>query len=255
MADGDAPALRLRDAGEAALVAEFGSTVDPAINDRVLALDDALRADPPDGLAETVPTYRSLMIHYDPLVLTREALAARVVALSAGAAARAAAPTLWTLPCCYADTCGGEPCGEDIAAIAALTGLSVERVAALHGNATYRVYMYGFAPGFAYLGGLAPDLAVPRRARPRPPHPANALLIGGGLAAVGTVSMPTGWYVIARTPARLYAPEREPVFPVAAGDRIRFEPVDAPAYAALERRAAAGETVARREAHADGSPS
>ncbi len=246
-----APALRLLDAGEAALVAEFGSTVDPAINDRVLALDDALRADPPEGVRETVPTYRSLMIHYDPLVLSREALADRVVALADGVGARRAAPALWTLPCCYAVTAGGEPCGEDIAAVADLTGLSPERIASLHAEATYRVFMYGFAPGFAYLGGLPNALAVPRRARPRPPHPANALLVGGGLAAVGTVPMPTGWYVIARTPARLYAPDRDETFPVAAGDRIRFEAVDAETFAALERRAAAGEIVARREAYTE----
>jgi inhibitor of KinA len=123
-------------------------------------------------------------------------------------------------------------------------------VARLHAGATYRVYMYGFAPGFAYLGGLPRELAVPRRAKPRPPHPANALLVGGGLAAIGTVPMPTGWYVIARTPARLYVPERDETFPVAAGDRIRFAPVDAATFSALERRAAAGEVVARREAYA-----
>ncbi|WP_375463889.1 allophanate hydrolase subunit 1 [uncultured Methylobacterium sp.] len=239
----DRDTLRLLDAGEAALVAEFGARVDPAVNDRVLALDEALRADPPDGVTETVPTYRSLMIHYDPLVLDRAALAARVTALSEQAGTRRAAPSLWTLPCCY-----DEPCGEDIAAIAGLTGLSVERVAALHAGATYRVYMYGFAPGFAYLGGLPEALAVPRRDRPRPPHAANALVVGGGLAAVGTVPMPTGWYVIAQTPARLYAPEQAQAFPVAPGDLLRFEAVDAGSFAALERRAAAGETVARREA-------
>ncbi len=94
--------------------------------------------------------------------------------------------------------------------MAQATGLTVERVAALHAGAEYRVYMYGFAPGFAYLGGLPKDLAVSRRATPRPPHPANALLIGGGLAAVGTFPMPTGWYVIGRTPERLYAPRSGP---------------------------------------------
>ncbi len=72
---------------------------------------------------------------------------------------------------------------------------------ATHAGATYRVYMYGFAPGFAYLGGLPKALAVPRRASPRPPHPRNAVVIGGGLAAVATVPMPTGWYVIGATPA------------------------------------------------------
>ena len=233
---------RLLDSGEAALVVEFGSVVDPAISDRVLALDDALGADPPEGLRERVPTYRSLMLHYDPLVLDREALAERVRALVAGAVARAGTPTLWTLPCCY-----DQPHGEDIAQVAERTGLSHDAVVATHAGATYRVYMYGFAPGFAYLGGLPKTLAVPRRASPRPPHPRNAVVIGGGLAAVATVPMPTGWYVIGATPARLYAPERDESFFISAGDLIRFEPVDCATFDALDAREVAGERVARRE--------
>ncbi|SEH58991.1 sensor histidine kinase inhibitor, KipI family [Methylobacterium sp. 275MFSha3.1] len=232
---------RLLDAGEAALVVEFGSTVDPAISDRVLALDDALGADPPEGLRERVPTYRSLMLHYDPLVLDRETLAERVRALVAGATARAASPILWTLPCCY-----DAPHGEDVAQVAERSGLTPEAVVSTHAATTFRVYMYGFAPGFAYLGGLPKSLAVPRRPSPRPPHPRNAIMIGGGLAAVATVPMPTGWYVIGATPARLYAPERDPSFFVGAGDLIRFEPVDAATFDALTAREAAGEPVARR---------
>jgi len=232
---------RLLDAGEAALMVEFGTTVDPAISDRVLALDDALGAAPLTGLLERVPTYRSLMLHYDPLVLDRETLAARVRSLAAGATARAATPTLWTLPCCY-----DAPHGEDIVQVADRAGLSPDAVVSTHAGATYRVYMYGFAPGFAYLGGLADVLAVPRRQSPRPPHPRNAVMIGGGLAAVATVPMPTGWYVLGATPARLYAPERDPSFFVGAGDQIRFEPVDAATFDALTAREAAGEAVARR---------
>ncbi|CAM2742353.1 MULTISPECIES: 5-oxoprolinase subunit B family protein [Methylobacterium] len=232
---------RLLDSGEAALVVEFGSTVDPTISDRVLALDDALGADPPTGLRERVPTYRSLMLHYDPLVLDRETLAERVRTLVAGAVARAGTPTLWTLPCCY-----DAPHGEDIAQVAERTGLSADAVVATHAGATYRVYMYGFAPGFAYLGGLPETLAVPRRASPRPPHPKNAVVIGGGLAAVATVPMPTGWYVIGATPARLYAPERTESFFVGAGDLIRFEAVDVATFDALTAREAVGEPVARR---------
>ncbi|XYD10772.1 allophanate hydrolase subunit 1 [Methylobacterium sp. NMS12] len=232
---------RLLDAGEAALVVEFGSTVDPAISDRVLALDDALGADPPEGLRERVPTYRSLMLHYDPLVLDRGTLAERVRALVAGATARAASPSLWTLPCCY-----DAPHGEDVAQVAERSGLTPEAVVSTHAATTFRVYMYGFAPGFAYLGGLPQPLAVPRRASPRPPHPRNAIMIGGGLAAVATVPMPTGWYVIGATPSRLYAPERDPSFFVGAGDLIRFEPVDAATFDALTAREAAGEPVARR---------
>ena len=236
------PNPRFLDAGEAALVAEFGSAVDPAVNDRVLALDAALNAEPPRGLSETVPTYRSLMIHYDPLVLSRDALVAAVEGRLArqGGAARGSGRR-WTIPCCY------DPAfAEDIAEVAELAGRDVADVAALHAQAEYRVYMYGFAPGFAYLGGLPEALALPRRPSPRPPHPPGAVMIGGGLAAIGTFPMPTGWYVLARTPERLFVEGREPAFLIESGDTLRFEPVDAGAFADLERRAAGGEIVARR---------
>ncbi|MCJ2121386.1 5-oxoprolinase subunit B family protein [Methylobacterium sp. J-077] len=233
---------RILDAGEAALVVEFGATVDPAISDRVLALDDALAANRPRGIAETVPTYRSLMIHYDPLVLDRETLADHVRTLAGHAAERARDPTRWVLPCCY-----DAPHGEDLMEVADLIGRTSEAVVALHSEAIYRVYMYGFAPGFAYCGGLPDVLAVRRRASPRPPHPTNAIMIGGGLAAVATVSMPTGWYVLGATPCKLYAPERAESFFVRPGDSLRFEAVDATTFAGFAAREAAGERTARRD--------
>lgn len=233
---------RILDAGEAALVVEFGATVDPAVSDRVLALDDALAADRPRGIAETVPTYRSLMIHYDPLVLDRETLADHVRTLAGRAPERASDPARWVLPCCYE-----APHGEDLAEVAGLIGRTPAEVVAFHSEAIYRVYMYGFAPGFAYCGGLPDVLAVRRRASPRPPHPTNAIMIGGGLAAVATVAMPTGWYVLGATPCRLYAPERTESFFVRPGDTLRFEAVDAATFAGIAAREAAGERTARRE--------
>ncbi len=234
---------RFLDAGEAALVVEFGAVVDPAVNGRVLALDAALSAQPPPGLSETVPTYRSLMIHYDPLVLARADLVQAIQDRLPRAGAGQRAGRCWRVPCCY------DPAfAEDIAAVAERAGLDVAAVADLHAGAEYRVYMYGFAPGFAYLGGLPEGLAVPRRPSPRPPHPPGAVMIGGGLAAIGTFPMPTGWYVLGRTPERLFAEGRDPAFLIESGDTLRFEPVDAAAFAALERRAAAGEIVARSEA-------
>jgi KipI family sensor histidine kinase inhibitor len=232
---------RFLDAGEAALVVEFGETVDPAVNDRVLALDATLRADPPTGAREFVPTYRSLMIHYDPLLTEKDRLIAAVSeATSHGWTAK---PVHWTLPCCY------DPAlGEDIAEAADRLEKSPDEVVAAHAGADYRVYMYGFAPGFAYLGGLPKTLAVSRRPVPRPPHPPGAVLIGGGLCAIGTFAMPTGWYVIGRTPERLYAPERAEAFLIQAGDALRFEAIDTATFHRLQQRAAAGEIVARKGA-------
>ncbi|MDB5648392.1 allophanate hydrolase subunit 1 [Methylobacterium sp.] len=233
--------VRFRDAGETALVVEFGCSVDPVLNARVLALDQALSERAIPGLRETVPTYRSLMIHYDPLVLDRADLCRIVSECIATAPASARSGHLWTLPCCY-----DPACAEDLDAVAAWAGLSASRVAERHGAAAYRVYMYGFAPGFAYLGGLPDDLAIARRQTPRPPHPANAILIGGGLAAVATFPMPTGWFVIGRTPERLYSETRSQTFLIEPGDSLRFEAIDAATFAALDARAVEGEPVARR---------
>lgn len=233
---------RFLDAGETALVVEFGTDVDPAINDCVLALDQAVTALALPGVHETVPTYRSLMIHYDPLVLGRQALVDAVAGIEAGDAKPRKPASLWTIPCCYDPTMA-----EDLAEIAAMTKLAPERVVAVHSGATYRVYMYGFSPGFCYLGGVPPEIQVSRRVTPRPPHPANTILLGGGLTLVSTFSMPTGWWLIGRTPERMFAPARERVFLVDVGDALRFSPIDLSTFKALEARVAAGEIVAKQD--------
>jgi KipI family sensor histidine kinase inhibitor len=234
---------RFLDAGEAALVVQFGETVDPAINDRVLALDAALRADPPAGTREFVPTYRSLMIHYDPLEIDRATLVATVRRAMATAVEAGGQATIWTLPCCY------DPAlAEDLDEAAQLLKLTREQAVALHHRTTYRVYMCGFTPGQPYLGGVPEALKISRRPTPRPPHAAGAVLIGGGLCVVAPFVMPTGWYVIGRTPERLYAAERKEAFLIQAGDMLRFDPIDLAAFRDLEQRAASGEIVARKSA-------
>jgi KipI family sensor histidine kinase inhibitor len=233
---------RFLDAGEAALVVECGTDVAPRVNDRVLTLDAGLLALGLPGVRETVPTYRSLMIHYDPLVVSRAALIEAVRRIECTPIKTRAPTDLWTIPCCYDPVMS-----EDLVEVAAMTRLTCERVIALHSGATYRVYMYGFAPGFCYLGGVPEELVVSRRATPRPPHPPNTILIGGGLTLIATFSMPTGWWILGRTPERMFALDRQLVVLAGVGDVLRFEPIDRQTFAALEARAASGEIVARRE--------
>jgi len=234
---------RFLDAGEAALVVEFGDTVDPAINDRVLAIDAALRADPPAGTREFVPTYRSLMIHYDPLQIDKDALIATVHRAMRAVTAWRGKSVTWTLPCCY------DPAlAEDLDEAARILKLTPDYAVALHAAARYRVYMCGFAPGQPYLGGVPAALVISRRPAPRSPHPPGAVLIGGGLCVVAPFAMPTGWYVIGRTPERLYAAERKDAFLIQAGDGLRFDPIDLATFRDLEQRAARGEIVARKSA-------
>lgn len=148
----------------------------------------------------------------------------------------------WRIPACY-----DPPHGEDIAEIAATLGLSQERVIALHANARYRVYMYGFAPGWTFLGGLPQELAIPRRAVPRHPAPPGSLLIAGGQALIAGCAMPTGWYSVGRIPAKVFDPGRERIFLAGVGDEVCFDRIGLAEFEALGAAAEAGELVARHE--------
>ncbi len=148
----------------------------------------------------------------------------------------------WRVPCCY------DPAlAEDIIEAARILGMSPDQLGALHASGCYRAYMYGFAPGWCYLGGLPERLALPRRASPRGATPPGAVLIGGGLSLIAANPMPTGWYVIGRTPERMFALVREPPLLIEPGDAVCFEPIDHATFSALEARAARGEIVALRE--------
>lgn len=146
----------------------------------------------------------------------------------------------WYIPACY-----DPPYDEDLAEAASILGLPPAEVAALHAGATYRVVMYGFAPGFVFLSGLPTGLTLSRRETPRPPAPPGALTIAGGQALIASVAMPTGWYMLGRTPARTFDPARDPVFPLGIGDVVQFERIDAARFAALEASALAGQNVMR----------
>jgi KipI family sensor histidine kinase inhibitor len=138
---------------------------------------------------------------------------------------------------------GGE-FGIDLDDVAARHGLDPAEVVARHAAPEYRVYMIGFAPGYAYLGGLDPALATPRRETPRMRTPAGTIAVGGVQASVASIEAPSGWHLLGRTPVRAFMPGRDPVFLLRPGDRVRFEPVPASAWDALDRRAQAGELVA-----------
>jgi inhibitor of KinA len=236
------PTPRYLPAGESALVVEFGATIDPRIHDRVLALDAAVSQANFAGVIETVPTYRSLMIHFDPRRLAAETLSDALTRLDTASKPALRRRQRWHIPACY-----DPPHGEDIEEVAAVLGLSPARIIRLHVGASYRVYMYGFAPGFTFLGGLPPELTIPRRAVPRAPAPPGSLLIAGGQALIASCAMPTGWYGIGRTPIKVFNPRREQIFLAGIGDEICFERIDAAAFDALSLAAQAGEFAARCE--------
>jgi len=229
---------RVLPCGDTALAVEFGEAIDPAVNACVLALDARVAQGIP-GVVETVPTYRSLLVHYDPVVTDFDTLGATLSALSADLPDTPAEGRLWRIPVVY-----GGAFGVDLEAVAARHGLAPADLIARHAAPIYRVYMIGFVPGFAYLGGLDPSLATPRRDVPRARTPAGSISIGGAQAAVASIEAPSGWHLLGRTPVRSFMPDREPPFILKAGDRVTFEPVPAERWDALNRAAAAGNLIA-----------
>jgi KipI family sensor histidine kinase inhibitor len=232
---------RILPCGDGALSVDFGNVIDPDINGKVLALEEVLRAHGPTGLLETVPTYRSLMIQFDPTLTDYDALERFLVGAARNVAPRNAKGRRWRVPVVY-----GGAFGIDLEDVAQRHGLTVNQVIDLHAEGVYRVYMIGFMPGFAYLGGLDPRLATPRRTRPRAKIPASSVIIGGGQAAVASIECPSGWHILGRTPIRSYDPDRDPAFLLAAGDEVVFQPIDASRWNELERAATAGEAVAEQ---------
>ncbi len=220
--------------GDTAILIELGETIDPAINAAVLALDARIRALALEGVVELVPTYRSLLVHYDPERVDGRALLDRLSALDFDHPGVPPEGRLWTVPVCY----GGE-FGIDLEALAARHGLTTEEVVRLHTAPRYRVYMVGFVPGFTYLGGLDPRLHTPRLPDPRPRTPAGSVSIGGMQTGIASIPIPSGWHLIGRTPVRTFDPERDPPLLLEPGDLVRFVPIDPATFHELDRRAAA----------------
>jgi len=236
----DAP--RFVAAGDTVVMVIFGDTISDPINDAVLALDRRLRDRPPTGLVETVPAYTNLSIHFDPLVTDHETIERHVRTLDGGTVAQAATVRRWRLPVCY----GGEQ-GIDLEALATRHGLTPKAVIERHTGRDHRVYMLGFMPGFAFMGGLDPDLATERLASPRARVPAGSVGIGGAQTGVFSVAAPSGWHLLGRTPVRTYDPRLTHPFLFAPGDRVRFEAIDEAAYRALCDRVEAGERIVEPE--------
>ena len=230
---------RLLPCGDTAFTIEFGDRIDSDLNAAVLALDARLAEAALPGVVETVPTYRSLTVHLDPVAADPAELGKTILALAKSGLTPPKQRRTWRIPVVY----GGQ-FGADLDAVAAHHGLTPAQVIERHAGAEYRVAMIGFLPGYAYLSGLDPSLAQSRRPSPRPVTPAGTISIGGEQALVASIAAPSGWHLLGRTPVRTFMPGRDPIFLLEPGDGVRFEPVEARRWKRLDRAAAAGEPVA-----------
>ncbi len=231
---------RILPSGDTALTVEFGRTVDETINRKVLAFDRIVAAEQIAGIRETVPTYRSLLVHYDPVAVDFNTLGARLLTLARQPIMPAETTRRWRVPVVY----GGE-FGIDLEDVAKAHELSPDDVVARHCAGNYFVAMVGFTPGFAYLSGLDPSLVTPRLTTPRTHTPAGTIHIGGVQAAIQCLAGPSGWHLLGRTPVRTFHPDRDPMFLIAPGDAVTFYPIPAQEFPALDRAAERGEMVAQ----------
>ena len=240
--------IRILPTGDSSVSVEFGSEISEAVNRRVRAYRLVLEKSGIPGITETVPTYRSLMVHYDPFIISYSALREKLEALLGRMDEGVIPPReVLEIPVLY----GGEM-GPDLPFVAVHTGLSEEEVIRIHSSAEYLIYMLGFTPGFAYLGGMDERIAAPRLARPRVRIPAGSVGIAGMQTGIYPIDSPGGWQLIGRTPIRMYDPGRaKPILPE-AGQYIRFFPVTQDEYDAILREVEAGTYTVRTHARKEG---
>jgi len=206
-----------RPVGDTGLLLEFGTAIDPTLFDRILALDAALVADPPHGMREAVPAYVSLLIVYDPLLTDFATLEQEVCrrAKTSGSALLSGAAHLIPM-CCDADL------APDLAEAAERLHMAPEALIEAHLAVEYRVYMFGFAPGYAYMDGVPASLHLPRKPVPVRTRPVGSIMIAGGQCLITTLPMPTGWWVIGATRTPVLQLSSPQPFLFQPGDRVRF---------------------------------
>ena len=216
----------IRAVGEAALLIELGNRVSEETHRRVLDLDDALCAAGIAGICETVPAYTSVLVRYDPDLVTFEGLQLLCEPLMQLSGVADRVGSCHDVPVCFDPSCA-----PDLDEVASRLALAPETVTEQLLAATFRVYMYGFAPGYAYMGGVPATLHQPRKLEAVRGYPVGSVVIAGPQCLITTLPMPTGWWVVGRTPLTLLDrdADKPPLFQ--PGDTVRFHRIDARQFA------------------------
>lgn len=213
--------FRISPCGDSALMLELGDCVSETVHRRVKGMEQAIRRAALPGVLELVPTYTMVCVHYDPCVLSYAALEAQLRRISPLEMDASHTGRLVMIPVCY----GGEY-GPDLETVAKHSGLTPEEVIARHTAPEYLVYMLGFLPGFAYLGGLDEAIACPRLETPRTRIPAGSVGIAGMQTGIYPLASPGGWQLIGRTPESLFSlAEGQESFLLHSGDRVKFQAI------------------------------
>jgi inhibitor of KinA len=224
------PDLVIYSLSEKAITLQFGDSISADLLTQVTTVNLLVQQQPFPGFISTVPAYSTLTIYFDPLRVFKSNLDGLqcfqkvenyIMSLSVPAhQTKNATTSPIKIPVCYSSEFG-----PDIDGLAALHNLSPEAVINLHTEVTYTVYMIGFVPGFAYLGGLNQSLTSPRKAVPRAVVPAGSVGIAGEQTGIYPLQTPGGWQIIGRTPLTMFDANRAQPSLLKAGDLVRFEPI------------------------------
>jgi inhibitor of KinA len=222
-----------------AVSVELGDEIGAELNTRVRALEYLIQQKAVRGVVEMVPTYRALLVYYDPSLVRYGELIQAIAALVPQARTAALPPArIVELPVCY----GGD-LGLDLAAVAERLSLAPDEVVRLHAGAEYLVYFIGFTPGLPYMAGMPERLTIARLDQPRLRTPAGSVGIGGTQCCIYSVESAGGFWVLGRTPVPLYDPSAAEPILLKPGDRVRFRAIDRGEYDAIAGAAAAGRFI------------
>lgn len=221
---------RILPLGDAAFAVEFGDRIDRGLNERVLALSDAVGRARLPGVVETIPTFRSLTIAFDPSNVGYETLVERVAMLMAEGVPTPKGGREWVVPACY-----HPEVAPDIEDAAARLGFDVPELASRHASIAHHVYMLGFLPGQPYLGELPDSLVLSRRMTPRPRVEAGVIGVAMRMTCIMPRVTPCGLNILARTPMPLWSPLRPDGALFEPGDTLLFEPISLDRFHQLQR--------------------
>jgi KipI family sensor histidine kinase inhibitor len=204
--------------GDRAVLVELGDDISPQINQKVRGLYIGTKGHRIKGIKDLVPSYRSLMVVYDPLVISLDSLESQMNEIwNALDDARLPDPRTVEIPVVY-----GDKYGPDLEWIADYHKMTRQDVIRLHTQPTYQVYMIGFMPGYPYMGEVPDELVTPRRKTPRTHVPGGSVGIAQKQTGIYPVASPGGWQIIGRTPVRLFDPQGKPPSFLEMGDRVKF---------------------------------
>lgn len=213
-----------------ALLVTFAEDISDVAHGAVLALDAALGASPPDGMIETVPAMINLLVSFDPVLTDHDAIETHVRGCIGASINAQSAGITRTVQVCYEG-----PFSPDLGAVSSATGLTPDAVINAHLAGHFRVLMYGFSPGYAYLSGVPDAIQVPRKPAPVRDVPAGSVIIAGPQCLVTTLTMPTGWSIIGRSPTAILTGDPNAPFLFDVGDRVTFQRIDAATFAQLDK--------------------